>query len=96
MRDSLISTSSDYGLMVTSLSTYSTAVSDPHFSVNHTMCPVELTSQSQPVVSKDIDGTPAPWRLPLFYIDVFTYSSRPLFYSILVEPVKDFTIKYIL
>lgn len=70
---------------------FSTAIPRTNLSVSHTLCPVELNNELWPYVDDEIGSDDRP--LPLFYIDVFTYSSKTLFYSILVEPLYDFDIR---
>ena len=69
---------------------FSTSIPQHYFSVNHTMCPIQMNN-SMPYAASDDDTVSPP--LPLFFIDVYTYSSKPLFYSIFVEPVDDFVLK---
>ena len=54
------------------------------FNVNRTVCPILFENKSV----EDVDPNPPP----LFYIDVFTSSMEPWNYSVVVEPVDNFTL----
>ena len=51
------------------------------FNVSRTLCPIDVVEVPNPP--------------PLFYIDVFTSSLEPLSYSVLIEPVNNFTLQWV-
>lgn len=65
-----------------------TGISQRYLSISHTMCPFIFDNASWP---HDADLSP----LPIFYIDVFTHSKQSITYSVNVEPVQDFVIRFV-
>ena len=73
---------------ITIIMCFRTWIPQQYLSISHTMCPFKYDNESWP---HRRDLTP----LPMFYIDAFTHSELPITYSISVEPVQDFIIRYI-
>ena len=57
------------------------------------MCPVRVSNDSAQLYATGDNDDILSSSLPLFYIDVYTYSTEPHFYSMFVAPVSNFVLK---